>query len=259
MDAVLKGDQAQKLQLQLDIQTAADEDQRKKLQDQLQRLNEKEDARRDQLRQELSAQYDAERKAEIAKHSAELRAYQAKVEGEARAQIQARHAAVLGRNGISSTGPTTVNNIKTALEARQRELKAQFEAHKNQLVGELQAASAAAQETLKKRRADIEKKLKEEQQRILTEAIKAGGKISKEEQARRDHLKAQLDELKAQRDRVYDGIVAQIRDNVKKLAAEKHVPLVVGDYRVNLKCQDLTDLALKQAAGTSASAAAPQQ
>lgn len=258
MDAVLKADQSQKLQLQLDVQTATDEEQRKKLQDQLQKLNEREDASRDALRKELSAEYDAERQKAIGSHAAELRAYQAKVEGEARAEARSRQAAVLAKYGVAGTGQVKVDNIKSALELKQRELKARLEAHQRALVDGLKSASAQAQAMLKNRQAQIEKQLKDEQQRIIKEVVKRQGKISKEEQARRDHLKSQLDELKAQRDRVYDGIVAQIRDNVAKLAKERQVPLVVGDYRVNLKCQDLTDLALKQAAGsTGTSAGAP--
>lgn len=257
MDEVLKADQQQKLQIQLDMQTATDEETRRKLQEQLQALNEKEEARRDALRAELAAEFDKKRKAAIGRHQAEIQAYGAKVKRDVDAQIRARQAAVLSKYGVASAGTTQVSNLQAALQMKQRELKARFEARKDSLIAGLQAASAQAQARLRAEQKDIEKKLKAEQQRIIADAVKAQGRISKDEKARRERLMGQLDELKVQRDRVYDGIVAQIRDMVSKLAAEQKVPLVVGDYRVNIKCTDLTELALKQATGDATSPSTP--
>lgn len=257
MDAILRADQSKKLQLQLDVQTATDEEERKKLQEQLQQLNEKEDAQRDALRKELAAESEAQRKAAFDKYRGKLDAYIARVKAERDEQIRSRSAAVLSKYGVSGSGQTTVKSLQAAMAMKQRELKARFEARKNALVADLKHASDVAQERLRTRQRSLEKKLEEEKQRIISEAVKAHGKISKHEQVRRDRLKAQLEELKAQRERIYDGIVAQISDNVRKLADEQQVPLVVGDYRVNIKCKDLTDLALKQAAGSAANGGAP--
>ena len=252
MDAVLKADQEQKLQIQLDMQTATDEEQRKKLQDQLQRLAEKEDAKRDGLRKEMAVEFDAKRKAALAKHQAELASFSANVKRDVDTQIRARQAAVLSKYGVSGVGPTKVNDLQAAMQMKQRELKARFEARKNELVAGLQAASNQAQARLKGEQKEIEKKLKDEQQRIIADVVKRQSKISQDEKARRERLTRQLDELKAQRERVYQGIVSQIRDTVRKLAEEQKVPLVVGDYRVNIKCQDLTEMALKQTGGAAA-------
>jgi len=252
MDGVLKADQTEKLQLQLDVKTASDEEQRKKLQDRLQAITDREDNKRDELRKRLSVDYDATRKGLLEKSRADLLAYQRKVQGEV---LQKLH--VQGGQVGSGPNPTVVKDLQHAMEARQQELKAHFEARKNALVGELKAASDVAQARLKDEQQQIVTKLKALQKRIYDDVVKAGGKISLEEQKRRDHLKVQLDELKSQRERVYDSIVAQIRDNVSKLAAEQKVPLVVGGYRVNIRCQDLTEMALKQNAGGAATGSAP--
>ncbi|NDD27409.1 MAG: hypothetical protein EB084_03985 [Proteobacteria bacterium] len=255
MEAVLKADQAQKLQLQLDLQTATDEEQRKSLQDQLARLTDKEETRRDELRKELATDFDARRKAALAKHQADFNAYSAKVKAEVDSQIRARQGAVLSKYGVSGMEPTKVADLQAAMQLKQRELKARFEAHKDELVGGLKAASEQAQAHLKAEQKKIEDKLKAEQKRLIAGAVKSQGKLSAEEKARRDRLSGQLTELKTQRERVHDAIMAQIRENVRKLAEEQKVPLVVGDYRVNIKCQDLTELALKQAAGASSPSA----
>lgn len=252
MDAVLKADQEQKLQIQLDMQTATDEEARKKLQEQLARLTDKEDVKRDSLRKELAAEFEQQRKAALAKHQTELARYSATIKRDVDVQIRARQAAVLSKYGVSGLGPTKVSDLQAALQMKQRELKARFEARKNELVAGLQAASAQAQAHLKAQQKAIEKKLKGEQQKIIADVVKSQTKVSQEEKARRERLNGQLDELKKSRDRVYNGIVSQIQENVRKLAEEQKVPIVVGDYRVNIKCQDLTEMALKQAEGTAA-------
>ena len=55
---------------------------------------------------------------------------------------------------------------------------------------------------------EIEDKLKAEQKRLIAGAVKSQGKLSAEEKARRDRLSGQLTELKTQRERVHDAIMA---------------------------------------------------
>lgn len=247
MDGVLRADQAEKLQLQLDMKTASDEDQRKKLQDKLQAITDREESKRDVLRKQLAADYDATRKKAVDHMRDEMNRY-TKIYQD---QVRAQHPTVEGGSG-GSVSAATIKGLQQSLEARERELKAQFEVEKNGLVGQLRAASDVAQAHLKDEQQKVVQKLKDLQQRIYRDIVKTEGTISKDEQARRDRLKAQLDELKAQRDRVYEGIVDQIRNDVSKVAAQQNVPLVVGGYRVNLHCQDLTEMALKQVASSTA-------
>lgn len=244
MQEVLKSHQAEKLQIQLDMQTATDEAERKKLQDRLAGLNAQEEEKRASVRKELSAQFDAARREQTKKADADLRRYRDKLDADLRRQAQEIAGAPSAPNGP----PPDIATINRKLQAKQAELKSRFEARKNALMGELQRESEAAQAELKMRQKELEKKLTDEQRRILQDLVKEGRQRQKDDEARRTHLKSELASLKAQREKIYDGIVDQIRVDVGRVAQDRKVPLVLADYRVNVKCPDLTDAALQAVA-----------
>jgi hypothetical protein len=249
MDAVMKADQSQKLQLQLDLQTTQDEEQRKKIQDKLQSLTSAEEDKRDALRRELAGSFEAAKRAELSRDQEELTSYKKKLDDDIRRQLGTQKNRVLhdvvGDTKTPAAPPANIKELQARLEAKQRELKGQFEAKKNALVAGLQAESKAAENDLNSQRKIIEDKLEAERKRVLKSVMHQRELLSKEDEKRQAHIKEQLDELKKQRQHVYDTIVDQIRDQVAVVAKENHVPLVVGGYRVNVNCKDLTDQTLQ--------------
>ncbi len=255
-DTVVHADAAQKVQLQLDAQTAPTDDARKKLQAQLQAINDQEEAERERARAQEMVKFEAVRTAQMKKVRANLSAYQAQLSAEVRQKMAAHERELVGRLG-GAPSAVAVSDLNRKMQAREAMLKQQFDARKAALVGELKAASDAAQQRLRDEQVAMTHKLQDEKQRIIQEVVKAQGKLSAEDQKRQAVLKTQLDELKARRKGVYEGIVAQIRASVKSLAAQQQIPLVVGGYGVNIGCRDLTDLVLKQLAASGGIVSSP--
>ncbi|MBM3462792.1 MAG: hypothetical protein FJX76_11880 [Armatimonadetes bacterium] len=241
MAEVMRANQAEKLQIQLDMQTSKDEESRRVLQERLAAMNRSEEETRATLRKELVGKFESEQAAEMARAQKELAAYRNKLDADVQTQLRRR----LGSAGPGG-GPDkdTIDRLNNELEAKQAELKSRFEARKNQLMGQLQAESHAAEQTLREKQEALRDRLKKEEQQILKEVTQKQGELNAADKKRRDHLQSELTALNEQRDKVYQGIVDQIALEVRKVADEQKVPLVLGGYRVNVDCKDLTDQTL---------------
>ena len=241
---VMQANQAEKLQIQLDLQTASEEADRKKLQDRLIALGAAEDKKRESVRTELAARFDQVRAKETAKAEAELRTYKDKLERDVRRQVGQQIGRPEGKEGATAP-PPSIARLQGLLSARQAQAKARFEARKDALMGQLKAESEAAQAALKKRQAGLSDRMKQEQKRIIADIVKKSQKVSGDELKRRKHMASELEDLRKQRERVYGNLLDQVRSQLKPLADAQHVPVVLCGVRVNIGCKDLTDAAIQ--------------
>lgn len=250
MEVVLRSHQAEKLQIQLDIQTATDEEKRKSLQGRLQALNAEEDGKRASLRQSLGAQYEAARAKEQARAGRELEAYRAKLQADIRKQVDAEKRRVIGKYAgkMPEQAPAagSAADIKAKLNSKQAELKARFESRRAALMAGLQRDGQAAQALLREKQKTVQTTFDREKKRIIDEFVKQAEAGKTEESKRLKHLQEELEALKAQRERVYKQIVGQINDGVAQLAKDQKIPVVLTGYRTNVRLQDLTEAALQK-------------
>lgn len=250
MDGVVRQHQAEKLQIQLDMQTANDEEKRKALQARLEAMNTEEESKRASLRQGLGASYETARAKETARANRELDSYRRKLQADIRKQVDAEKRRVIiqvaGKMPDRPATTAVASDLKAKMEAKSQELKNRFEARKNDLMARLKRDGEAAQALLKAKQKAVQDEFDREKKKIIADFVKQAELGKSEESKRIKHLQEELETLKTQRERVYKQIVDQIRDGVAQLAKDEKIPLVLTGYRVNVQCQDITDVALQK-------------
>ncbi len=73
---------------------------------------------------------------------------------------------------------------------------------------------------------------------------KSADQVSQDTRRKMDEVKTRIEALKAQRKGLYDQMVADLSEKVGEVARKHEVPSVIGKFVVNLRCTDLTDMAM---------------
>lgn len=234
VDHLAAQDQHDKLNLQLKLSVANDED-KPKLEDALNKITQDESRLKQAKQAEIVAAYEKAKKEEFANIDRMLRAYKAVLDREVRSQIAAEGrrvgVAYSGAAGTPARGPNL-----TGLRSRAEQAKADLERR-------LKATIGAAKATLAAKKAELNQRLKTLEQRLTQQAIEQGNKLQTRQTAENGKIAAQLKEAQGQRDRLFDRMMADISDRVATVATERRVAVVLGDYILNVNCEDLTDLA----------------
>ncbi|MHB2018487.1 MAG: hypothetical protein ACYCW6_16195 [Candidatus Xenobia bacterium] len=249
--AELSQNQQIKVNLELQKIDAKTDDDRAKLDQQIQALKQDEADKHQAKARELDAQYQAARRTESAKVQSQLKDYQAKLSADAKAQVTKEQFRLLLGAGVPMPAEVQHQNAAASkdiahIKQEQAQFKSQFEAKKNELEAQIKSDAAATKAQLSARQEYYKREWDKTQKQIIAKFQTGMGHLSKEETEHREHLKQELADLKAQRKRLYDSMEADLKSEVATLARKDGYPIVLGYYVVNTKCEDLTNKVLKE-------------
>ncbi|MEW6278192.1 MAG: hypothetical protein AB1758_06190 [Candidatus Eremiobacterota bacterium] len=245
VDEIMRQNQQEKLNLQLQVSVAKDEAEQAALEERLSALSEQEEQLKQAKRAELRSQFEAVQAEEEARAARELSAAKARVDAEVQAKL-ANYRPQGTAAPPPQMSPELTAEVQRKIREKQAELQAIMERRQTEFKARMEAESAAAVARLKQKQQEIEERLgalgKE-----LKSAMEADEKdLSPEVQARLKSLDEQIDKLKAQRQELYDTMVADLKGEIQKVAEKQKVDMVVGLYVHNQSCEDLTDRSMVQ-------------
>ncbi|MBQ7503559.1 hypothetical protein IJT93_12760 [bacterium] len=240
-NSLMLANQDRRVELQLQLNTAATPEEESAIHDKLNAISEEESQAKIAKREELSASYEALVASEKQRISSELSSFEASLNAEAKAKADAEQKRLLSTVSVPSResnraeAEAQIARIKAAVDA-------EMEAKKAEMAASVQAKAAEAQKTMEKKQADIEKRLQALQRQLEDMVNKSNSEVSDDIRRKMDDTKAKIEELQKQRQEVYDGIVADLKKAVETVAAkQENPPSVIGSYVVNIDCTDLTD------------------
>ncbi len=238
---LMRENQEERVNLQLQLQTASNAEEEAAIQEKLAALGEKEAERKTAKRDELSKAYDAELAAQQANIEAELKKYERTLDAETREKAQAERNRLL--KGVEL--PDVASNqaaVKAQIEKTRAAVNAEMEAKKAEMTATMQAKADEAQKRMQRKQADVESRLRKVQKQLELMVARGTEDVSQETRQKMDDLQAKIDDLQKQRDGLYESMASELRQLVAQIAAKQEgQPAVIGSYFANIDCLDLTD------------------
>lgn len=238
--------QQQKVNLELQKISAKTDEDRQKIDDQLSNIKTSQEQKRQARRDQLTAQFQQEEKTALAQVDAQVKAYQSRIDQDAQAKVAQEQQRLVhqyfpnaGRPQPVGPPPQIAQKIN-AIKAQQSAMKSQFDARKAALTGQLAAERDQMAAHLKQRYAEMKQEFDRQAQAIIRDAQKMASAGTKEDMAKRENIKKELADLQAQRKRLFDRMVDDLRAQVDVVARKAGVSVVLGEYVWNNNCKDLT-------------------
>lgn len=243
-DSILKENRDKKINLQLQVSTAKDDEERQKIQEELGRINGEEEKKVSAKRKELTAEFQVLQDQERDKNNKILDAYKNKLEQDYIRQIKSvrdRVGSTMVKEKVQKEGQDALipDDIRkklaakrNAIETEMRALEAQTNAAMSEIEARAKARFEAAKEMLNKKmitfRTQLSKEFEEKRKEMVDQQVSANKEKEKA-----------WENLKKARDRKYNQMVEDINKQVETVAKEKNVKLVIGSYTVNIDGEDL--------------------
>lgn len=233
---ISRENQQEKLNIQLKLQITKDDEEYAQLQSQLNRLQEEESKLKEKKKAEVAAEVDKLGDAEMSKVEKELDEYKKKIDTDIKAQLNAKQSQITGR-------PVAVSS---EYQKKGMQLAKAFEQKKKELEARLTSAQSESLKKLEAKKSQLQQELQAQEKSLMKEAMKNKDRLAQNEMERMNKEKLNIDALKEEREKLYESMMADIKEKVSELAVEEHVPFVVGTYVVNISGIDLTDKAIKK-------------
>jgi len=169
-----------------------------------------------------------------------------KIDADIKAQLTAKQGQLGGQ--IVRTGGGSSGNPSVAKEyqAKAMAIAQIFETKKREMESRLNGAQAESKRRLEAKKAELEQHLKAQEKTLIDEIMKNRTTIEKAEQARLDKQRKALENLQAERDKLYNSMLNEVKQEVQLVAKKEKVPVVVGMFVVNVDGVDLTDKAISR-------------
>ncbi|MCR4784956.1 MAG: hypothetical protein K6A35_10695 [bacterium] len=247
-DSLMASNKTKRLNLKLQMDTAANAEEEAAIQDQLAALDAEENQARDAKRKELVAESDAKAAEARAAIDSQLKAFETQLDAETQSKVRAEQERLLKE----MPPPPQIN--KAEVEAQIAKIKAtvdaEMEAKKAEMTATLRAKAEEARRRMEKKQADTEARLFKVQKQLEDMVNSSSKDVSDDTRKKMDDLKAKIADLQKQRQELYDSMATDLRGVVAKIAEkQEEVPSVIGVYFLNIDCLDLTDktmIALEQ-------------
>lgn len=240
-NSLMVANQDRRVELQLQLNTAATPEEETAIHDKLNAISEEESQAKMAKREELSASYEALVASEKQRVESELKSFEASLNAEAKAKADAEQKRLLSTVKVASPADNRAE-VEAQIAKVRAAVDAEMEAKKAEMTASVQAKAAEAQKTMEKKQADIEKRLQALQRQLEAMVNKSNSEVSDDTRRKMDDTKAKIEELQKQRKEIYDGIVADLKAAVERVVAkQENPPSVIGSYVVNIDCADLTD------------------
>jgi len=243
---ISKENQQEKLNIQLKMQVCKDDQEMLTLKQDLSRLTEEESRLKDKKKAEVAAEVEKLGTTYLSGIDKEVDAYRAKIDADIKAQLTARQGQLGGQIARTGGGPPGNPAVAKEYEAKARALAQVFDSKRREMEGKLSGAQAESRRRLEQKKAELEQHLKAQEKSLINEIMKNRHKMEKAEQARIEKQKKDLENLQAERDKLYDTMLEDVRQEVQVVAKKERIPVVVGMYVVNVDSTDLTDKAVSR-------------
>lgn len=251
-DEVLKGDQNEKINLQMQVQTAQDDEEREKFQTQLNALFKSEEDKVNARRAELNKELEGIRSGERKKIDQDMARYEAKLERDFAKQIAPIKDKVLAelrgegkKPGSAPANPSIPKDIQDKLEAKRAQIQKEMRTLENEMKGKVNAILEQAKERFEASKKQFTKKLQAYHQELAKEFEEKKNEMVSQQMAANDQKKKAWEEMKEARNRKYKKMLEDINRQVEIVAKENNVKMVIGSYRVNIEGVDLNEQAMK--------------
>jgi DNA repair exonuclease SbcCD ATPase subunit len=241
-DQLMRADQQEKLNLQLQMQVAKTPEEEAAVQEKLEDIGQREAQAKEARRQELYAQLEQLQSQEEARLKQEMASYQARLDAEAQAKLTAERRRLAGM--APAAAPAAPADVQAKINQVRAQMEAEMNARKGQMEAEMRAQAEQATLRLKKKKDEIEGRLEELSAELQKSLEPSDENLSAGTRQRMQAVEAQIQTLEAERQRIYDQIAADLRDKVGGVARKQRVQLVIGEFVVNNGCPDLTDLSM---------------
>lgn len=239
--SLMQENQEQRVNLQLQLQTAANAEEESAIQDKLAALGDEETAKKAVKRDELTAEYKRLEADERANVNSKVKAFEASLDEETKAKAAAEQERLLKNVQVPSP-KTNQAEIEAQIAKIKSTINAEMEAKKAEMTVAMQRKAEEAQHNMEKKQAALEKRLRSTQKQLEAMVSNSSKDVSDETRKKMDDIKAKIKDLQKQRQELYDGMADELREVVSKIAAEQEgQPSVIGVYSVNIDCLDLTD------------------
>ena len=206
-------------------------------------MGEEEAQKKQERADELRKEFEKLARAEQAKVNSELAAYEKRLNDEARANFDNKRDKVLG--GIQPVNVAENRELaKEQIDKVRNIVDAEMKAKQQEMQAAMKKRAEEANAILAKKQAEVEKRLRALQAQLNDLVKKTYENVSPETRKKMDDVQAKLDELKKQRQNMYDAMIASLSQVVGQVAEKQNVQTVIGSYIVNVNCVDLTDLAM---------------
>ncbi len=247
-DELRKEHQNDKLNLQLKMQVAKDDQEREELQKQLSAIFEEEQKLVTAKRKELADEFAKLEDAETASNKKALDEYRKTLEKDVNSQlsdVQKKVAQELQQEGLSrgDDAPHVPRELRDKLEARHKQLTREMEQLEDKIKPQIRQIEKEAEEQFNRRKDQLIKQLQEYQKALDTEFQEKSKVIVGELETATLEAQKTRDKLIAQRKNLIERMSEEINQEVAKVAREENLGLVLGEYEVNLNARDISDLA----------------
>lgn len=242
--SLMQENQEKRVNLQLQLQTAANAEEESAIQDKLAALGDEETAKKATKRDELAAEYKSLEADERAKVNSQMKAFEASLDEETKAKATAERNRLLKNVQVSSPKANQAE-VEAQIAKIKSAVNSEMEAKKAEMTAAMQKKSEEAQRSMEQKQAVLEKRLRATQKQLEAMVSSSSKDVSDETRQKMDDIKAKIADLQKQRQELYDSMADDLREIVAKIAAEKEgQPSVIGAYVVNIDCLDLTDKAM---------------
>jgi len=249
-DSILNENKNRKLNLHLKIGVAKDNDERQKLQDELNKVLAEEEAKVSVKRKELGksltnleAKMDAENGKKLTKFRARLDKDVGKQISKIRQEVANRMMKEKRKPG--NLDPFIPKEIREKIEAKRKAIRVEMNALRAKTSAQIAQIEGRANARFEAMRNKFTKKLSDYQEELSREFEKKKKEIIEQHISVNQERKKAWDELKEARKRKYDRIIEDINRQIEPIAREKNVKIVLGKYIVNVDGVDLDELAEK--------------
>lgn len=239
--SLMQENQEERVNLQLQLQTAANAEEESAIQDKLAALGDAETAKKATKRDELTAEYKRLEADERANVTAKMKAFETSLDEETKAKAAAERDRLLKNVQVPSPKVNQAE-VEAQIEKIKATINAEMEAKKAEMTAAMQKKAEEAQHNMEQKQAALEKRLRSTQKQLEAMVSSSSKDVSDETRKKMDDIKAKIDDLQKQRQELYDSMADELREVVSKIAAEQEgQPSVIGAYAVNIDCLDLTD------------------
>ncbi|MGM9998217.1 MAG: hypothetical protein ACI38Q_02295 [Candidatus Bruticola sp.] len=239
--SLMEENQTQRVNLQLQLQTAANAEEESAIQDKLSALSDEETAKKSAKRDELSAEYKELEASERANVNSKMKAFEDSLDKETSAKAAAERNRLLKTVSVPSPQANKAE-VEAQIEKIKAVINAEMEAKRASMTAAMQQKAEEAQRNMEKKQAELEKRLMATQKQLEAMVNSSQNDVSDETRKKMDDIKAKIEDLNKQRTELYDSMADDLRKVVGKIASEQEgEPSVIGSYVMNIDCLDLTD------------------
>ena len=239
--SLMQENQEQRVNLQLQLQTAANAEEESAIQDKLAALGDAETAKKSAKRDELTAEYKRLEADERANVTSKVKAFEASLDEETKSKAAAERDRLL-KNVQAPSPKVNQAEVEAQIAKIKATINSEMEAKKAEMTVAMQRKAEEAQHNMEKKQAALEKRLRSTQKQLEAMVSNSSKDVSDETRKKMDDIKAKIEDLQKQRQELYDVMADDLREVIGKIAAEQEgQPSVIGSYVVNIDCLDLTD------------------